>query len=581
MKSTVTAAGNEFAANGHRPVNGDFTESQATRYLSAAAYLRRAMLPDEITELGRFAPRPPLPVGRPYALRVLFRDEGVLPMSAVNDEEVRKHCWGALWQTLFRDAAAAIVLAGAAFLDPWGTARTLGIILLVIVLLSRVRLLPPAVFAIALGVALILILGGVRARASFAAPLIALGACFLIYMADILWSVGQVRKLWAPAPPAVLPPATTPLAVEQGGSFSVEPTGGDGVHREELPGVARRVYYDKDGIVGAGTPFPLLPLTIPLDKPRDPNEPVVEFTASQLLTYISHHLLSQGPEDGQLRGRARSPLDAPPASDEQPVRDADAHFTYGLPFLDVGEVVAVPVPRSRKIPLLPIQVPRLRHPGLLPAHDVVVLADRSPSEHPERHYVAAVSASWDGQLVASAYISSALQGHYLRVNIRPYVLGPIVSDLRAADELRDWHPLVQAGLATGVTLRQFVAAANKIRGAIRKSGGGPTRPEPIKRGLLSIRELYAQPIADNVHQEEDADRILRVIELKALRVTMTFLRKCNIDADESEAQFTTFVQTNTIVGAGNIITGGTMKNSSVNAGDNQGNAKPGGDGPGK
>jgi hypothetical protein len=72
MKSTVTAAGNEFAANGHRPVNGDFTESQATRYLSAAAYLRRAMLPDEITELGRFAPRPPLPVGRPYALRVLF-----------------------------------------------------------------------------------------------------------------------------------------------------------------------------------------------------------------------------------------------------------------------------------------------------------------------------------------------------------------------------------------------------------------------------------------------------------------------------------------------------------------------------
>jgi hypothetical protein len=580
MKSTVTAAGNEFSANGHRPESGDFTESLATRYLSAAAYLRRTMLPDEITELGIFLPRPPLPVGRAYAIRVLFRAEGVLPMSAVNDEEVRRHCWAALWQTFFRDAAAVIVLACAAFLDPWGTARTLGIILLVIVFLGRVRLLSPVVFAVALGVALVLVLDGVRARASFVAPLICLGVCFLIYMADILWSVGQVRKLWLSTPPAELPPATMPLQIEQGGSFSVEPTGGDGAHAEVLPGVARQVYYDKDGIVGAGTPFPLLPLTIPLDKPRDPNEHVLEFTASELLTYISDHLLSQGPEDGQLRGHARSPLTAAPVSDEQPVRDVDAHFTYGLPFLEVGEVVAVPVPRSRKIPLLPVRVQPLRHPGLLPARDVIVVADRSPSEHPERHYVGAVSASWDGQLVASAYISSALQGHYLRVNIRPYVLGPIVSDLRAADELRDWHPLVQAGLAAGLTLRQFVATVKKVRGVTSKSGG-LTRREPIKRGLLSIRELYAQPITDNVHQAEDADRILRVIELKVLRVTMTFLRECNIDVEESETQFTAFVQTNTIVGAGNIITGGTLNNSSANAGGNQGNAKPGGEGSDK
>jgi hypothetical protein len=131
-----------------------------------------------------------------------------------------------------------------------------------------------------------------------------------------------------------------------------------------------------------------------------------------------------------------------------------------------------------------------------------------------------------------------------------------------------------------VTLRQFVAAVKKVRGVTGKSGG-LARPEPMKRGLLSIRELYAQPIADNVHQEEDADRILRVIELKAIRVTMTFLRNCNIDVHESETRFTAYVQTNTIVGAGNIVTGGTFKNSSVNAGGNQSNAKPGGDEPDK
>jgi hypothetical protein len=586
MKSAVTAPENDFPPDGHRPAGSDFAESLATRYLSAAAYLRRAMLPDEITELGMLLPRSPLPVGRAFAIQVLFRPAGVLPMPAVNVERVRRHCWAALWQTFFRDAAAVIVIACAALLDPWGTAITLGIILLVILVVGRVRLRSPMVLAVALGVTLALVSDSVRERATFVAPLICLAACFVIYLADILWSVWQVRRLWPPTWLAELPPATTPLPAEQLESFSAEPHDRDGVHGEKLKGAARQVYYDKDGIVGAGTPFSPLPLTVPLDKPRDPGEGVRSFTASELLTYIGDHLQSQGPEDGQLRGLARRPLPAPPARGEQPVRGErparkeDAHFTYGLPHLDVGEVVARPVPRARKIPLLRHKVLRLQQPGLLPAPDVIVVADRSPSEHPERHYVEAVSVSWDGQLVASAYVSSALQGHYLRVNIRPYVLGPIVSDLRTADQLRDWHPFVQAGVAAGLTLRQFVAAARRVRRLTSKSDK-PLRAQPIKRGLLSIRERYAQPITDNVHQAEDADRILRVIELKVIRVTMDYLRECNIDAGDFEVQITTFVQTNTIVGTGNIITGGTMKDSSVNATGNQGGAKPGDEKPGQ
>ena len=580
MKSAVTASVNDFSPNGQQPAGSDFAESQATRYLSAAAYLRRAMLPDEITELGMLVPRPPLPVGRAYAIKVLFKPEGVLPMSAVNVEEVRRHCWAALWQTFFRDAAVVIVVACAAFLDPWGTAIALGVILVVIMVAGRVRARSPVVLAIALGVTLALVSDSARERASFAVPLIGLGACFFIYLADILWSIGQVRKLWPPAMPAEVPPATTSLPVEQGELLPAEPSGQDGAHREELPGGARQVYYDKDGIVGAGTPFSLLPLTIPLDKPQDPAQEVRRFTASELLTYISDHLLSQGPEDGQLRGRARSPLPGAPAGGEELARKEEAHFTYGLPYLDVGEVVARPVPRSRKIPLMPVKIIRLGHPGVLATYDAVAVADRSPSEHPERHYVGAVSTSWDGQLVASAYISSALQGHYLRVNIRPYVLGPIVSDLRAADQLRDWHPLVQAGVAAGLTLQQFVAAARRVHRLTSKPGGPPA-VKRLKRGLLSIRELYAQPITDNVHQSEDADRILRVIEFKVIRVTMDFLRDHNVDAEEFETQITTFVQTNTIVGAGSIITGGNVANSSVNATNNQGNSGPRGGTPNK
>ena len=252
MKSAVTATENNFPPDDHRPAGRDFAESLATRYLSAAAYLRRAMLPDEITELGMPLPRSPLPVGRPFAIQVLFRPEGVLPMPAVNAERVRRHCWAALWQTFFRDAAAVIVIACAAFLDPWGTAITLGIILLVIFVVGRVRLRSPMVLAVALGVTLALVSDSVRERASFAAPLICLAACFVIYMADILWSVWQVRRLWPPTWPAELPPVTTPLPAEQLESFAAEPGDLDGVHGEKPRGAARQVYYDKDGIVGAG-----------------------------------------------------------------------------------------------------------------------------------------------------------------------------------------------------------------------------------------------------------------------------------------------------------------------------------------
>jgi hypothetical protein len=577
MKPAATMPGSDFPANGHHPAGIEFAESQATRYLSAAAYLRRAMLPDEITELGRRLPRPPLPVGRAYAWRVLFRAPGYLPMSAVHVDRVRKHCRSALWQTFIRDGAALAALICAASLAPWGTAIALGIILLITLLVGRVRLSSPLVLAVVLGVTLALVTDGIRERASFLVPLVCLGACFLIYMADILWSARQVRKLWPSVPLAEAPAMSIAHPLELAGPYYAGPGGQEGAHGEPPPDVARQVYYDKDGIVGAGTPFLPLPLTVPLDKPRDADRGIREFTAPELQRYISGHLLSQGPRDGQRQGYAGRPL---PPDGEHPGQEEDVHFTYGLPYLDVGEIVAVPLPTARKLPLLPVRVLPLQHADLPPARDAAEVAGRSPSAHPERHYVRAMSASWDGQLVASVYVGSALQGHYLRVNIRPYVLGPIVSDLKAADEVRERHPLAQVGVAAGLTLRQFVTAARKFRRLTGKQES-PPQARPVKRGLLSIRELYAQPITDNVHQAEDADRILRVMELKVIRVTMDYLRECNVDVGEFETHITTHVQTNTIVGTGNIITGGTVRNGSVNATNNQGNAQPGGEGSGQ
>ena len=581
MRMRPRTPASQFSPNGRHPPDSNFAASIATRYLSAAAYLRRAMLPAEITELGRAAPRQPLPVGRPYAWRVLFHADGALPMSAVNIGKVRKHCRAALWQTLIRDMAAIAALACAAFLEPWGTLIVLAALVLGITLFGRVRWSSPLVIAAAVGVAFAFISGGPHGRDTYLVPLICLGACFVIYMADSLWSVRCVRKLWREFPSQQQSPTPlTPMAAlppppldQQAAGFMTD--GRNGNHRGSSVTSPRKVYYDKYGIVGAGTPFTPLPLTVPLDKPLAEDDEIKTFTGVELLTHIGHHLLTQGVSDGQVHGKAHNPLSL---NGDQGGLPDPSHFTYGLPYLNVGTVVAVPFPRGKKRPFRASRVVRLDHPDRSAAEDIAKVANRSPSVHPERHYLRASTTSWDGQIVASVYVSAALQGHYLRVVVWPYVLAPIAADLKVADELAERHMLLQVGVAGLWTLRQFVAGAKRLNGLLRKTGKS-RQARPTMEGIRSTRERYAQIFTDNVHQAEDSDRLIRIMELKVVRVTMAFLRECNIDIEEYEKQVLNNVQNNIIIGTGNIATGGTFNNSSVNA-TGDGNKKPDGTGSG-
>lgn len=58
--------------NGDRLPDSATTNSRTTRYLCAAAHLRQPMLPDTVIDPGTTESRPSRPVGRAYALRVLF-----------------------------------------------------------------------------------------------------------------------------------------------------------------------------------------------------------------------------------------------------------------------------------------------------------------------------------------------------------------------------------------------------------------------------------------------------------------------------------------------------------------------------
>ena len=534
--------------NGRDSYRGTDSVNVATRYLCIAPYLRRAMLPREIIEPNTLAARPPLPVGRNYALRVLFGVEGELPMPGISVKSVRRHCRLTLVQTSLRDAAAIATVATVVFLAPLSTFIALALIVTAITLIRRIRLTSPPVLGALTGVTIALFWGWRGRQEPYAAPLISLGICFLIYLGDIIWSLRQIEKLsQKPPPPETLESAAEGITVGLSVPWS---TAED--HWGEFTTLGRinagdthadtRVYYDKDGIIGAGASSNPFPLTIPLDNPLNEDHEVTEFTARELLMHIKRQIISQGVGDGKIGGHAYSPESV---NGDQTSRAA-MHFTYGLPDLQVDTVIAAPFPHTKKYPILPIGLVRLDT-------GVTTAADRSPSTHPDRRYVRAITVSWDGQLVISVYVSAALQGHYLHVMIRPYVLAPITSELKSADDLLERQVFVRACMVVQLTAREFAMAAYAIRALTgkRRKRENAKNPRPPGR---STRERYAQRYLENMNQEEDAQRIIRILERKIAAATIDYLRKCNIGTGEYEAQIIYNIE-NHAIGGGAIYSG--------------------------
>lgn len=521
--------------------------NEVTRYFCIAPYLRRVMLPKEITEPNTVSARQPLPVGRRYALRVLFAVEGHLPMPGVAIEPVQRHCRAALWQTSLRDAAVAATAIVAASLAPLSTLVILVLILAAIALVRRDR--PPSVpvMGAATGLVVALIWGWRSAQESYAVPLICFGVCFVIYLGDIAWSLRRIRKLsQKPSSPPLVVSASTGITITPSDTLVVDKSRWNeftaiGQADADRPAVDTTVYYDKDGIVGAGAESSPFPLTIPVDRPLNDEHAIITLTAPELLVHIKQQITSQGVGDGKLHGHAYRPGSA---NDDEPM--GTSHFTFGLPDLSVDTVKAIPFPGSKKHPIMRIPFVRL-------GAGQASIEDLSPSAHPARRYVRATTVSWDGQLVVSIYVSAALQGHYLHMMIRPYVLAPVVSELRSADKLLKRHPLVRACSAVRLTAGEFAGATMTIRTLLRNPRKRPKTKDPRPAGR-STRERYALRYLENMHQKDDAQRIIRIVERKILAVTVEYLQKCNISTGEYEAQIIYNIE-NHVIGGGAIYSG--------------------------
>jgi hypothetical protein len=541
-KSSVTAT-----ADGVQRPQGHISLSLPTRYLSAAPHLRGGMLTARTTGQGRIGPKR-RPIGRGYALNVLFGAEGVVPMSAVDIAEVRKQCRIALLQTTVRDILTAAAVIASAVLEPLGTVIVFGLAIAIIIIIGRVRVFSGWTVAAIIAVAVVLFAGVYRRQESLAIPLACLAACFIIFIADNLLSLYQLRKVWRIS--------SSRQERESPNSATTTGTGTTEVRQQAEP--SSRAYHDDYRFIGTGTPLKPLRFFVLLNKRRDADKEILEFRTSQLLRYIGLHLLSLGVSNGQPYGKAHGPLWI---EDDRLSCQAAVHFTDGFPYLSVMPVAAVCVPESRKHPVFRVKTLRLDYHDKRDAEDILAAADRSQPQDDERYWMRASTSSLDGQVVITIYIHVSLRGHSLAIVMWPHILAPVVSDLRVADKLAAENSFVLPFKAATMTARQFGIAARRIHTlGIRPRKSDETDERAL--GLRSTRERYAYERPDNMNRALDSDDTIQAMIMKITSVTDDYLTECNIDTKDYNNQYTSITHAYTVMGD-TAIYSGNFKDSTV------------------
>ena len=464
-------------------------------------------------------------------------------MSAVDIDEVKKQCRIALLQTMVRDMLTVAVVIASAVLEPLGTAIVFGLAIAIIIIAGRVRAKSGWTIAAIIAVGVVLFAGIYRRQVSFAVPLACLAICFIIFMADNMLSLYHLRKIRRISSPH-------PDSDDQG-----EGRGSQVNEKHEskdiLKKISSKVYHDDYRFIGAGTPLKPIEFFVMLQKPLNADQEIKEFSISNLLTHVGLHLLSQGVSGDRPHGRAYGPLEKEGGelSFKTPV-----HFTEGFPYLTVTPVAAVHVPESGKHLVLRVKTLHLDYQDARAAADILAAADEAESQDDEEYYLRAITSSLDGQVVISIYINVALRGHALTMVIWPYILAPVVSDLRVADKLAAANPFILMLKTGAMTARQFRTAARRIHALrIRSRESGERDERAI--GLFSIRERYAYVRPDNMKRSQRSNHIIKTMIEKITTVTEDYLLECNIDIMDYKHQYSSSVHSYTIYGDAAIFSG--------------------------
>ncbi|MFF7385838.1 hypothetical protein [Streptomyces griseoluteus] len=173
-------------------------------------------------------------------------------------------------------------------------------------------------------------------------------------------------------------------------------------------------------------------------------------------------------------------------------------------------------------------------------------AGTKPVEEIARRYVWARITAWNGDLIAAILVRFAYQGGFLRVTVRPHIMGPLnpkVAGLGAADART---PKWLGRAAFNALVDVYVGLERLIR---RKA-----RPRPELdpgSGPVSLREVYSVRRLEDMHMYDDARYYVQMMQRRVFDSTEVFLRDHNVD-------IAAYRQQSTAIYNFGVMNGGTM-----------------------
>lgn len=169
-----------------------------------------------------------------------------------------------------------------------------------------------------------------------------------------------------------------------------------------------------------------------------------------------------------------------------------------------------------------------------------------PAEEVARRYIWSRVTAWNGGLVAAVLVHFAYQGGFLRVTVRPHIMGPLNPAVAG----------IRAVVPTGWRWfgRAVLNAVGDIPAGLTRLVRRKARPCPeldSGTGPISLRETYSTRSIDDMHMRDDARYYVQMMQRRVFDSTEVFLRAHNVD-------IAAYRQQSTAIYNFGVMNGGTM-----------------------
>jgi len=247
---------------------------------------------------------------------------------------------------------------------------------------------------------------------------------------------------------------------------------------------------------------------------------------------------------------------------------ADSASTRRLPSLTISDRLYVSGEDTADLVRYPYELTRSGYP-----FQTMEQVQVEPTT-PVRHYLRCEAASWDGELVVSAFAHFALQGESLYVEFTGCVLPPT----RAQHQVFGYGMPSRKRIILGGSLREAatmpIALVRSPIDVLRTActmlaqtriGRARERRPQDHGAVVGIRELGARAFEQNYFQGRDQIKYLRIMERQILAALTEYLREHHIDTSELEERANAIVN-NGVINYGKMQTGAAGAGSSAKVG---------------